>query len=679
MAPFFEQVNHGSGGDDAASREVSVFFKATHVLDPHAILNNEYPLEPCRQAMPNASKLHRKLSFPFNTAYVDSLASSIAARLVENNVTPHFPRVFGIYHGTSARHYIEFTEEYAEYRGRPSFRQLKYAGVIDILPHRHERDTVRPLPPPPPESSSDDIDADLLQGIETIGCLRSKMYSDDSNSSDDACDVREAHDGSERYLEMRNTPVQIVAMEAFDDTMESVILREYRTVTDFDMRRHHCEQNARWSIAHCCAQWRWASARRAFDRRWLAVLLQVCMALSAVQHHCGMVHNDLHMQNIMMQKTDHPFLYYKTFGQCYRVPTHGYVIKVIDMGRTTFQVADVCFMGDVFDRRADAGEQYTYPHSTRRDSDVRIVRPNPAFDLARLACSMLEEIYGDTGRRAAIHEGRPQELAEAGRIHSRQRRTDSALFNLLHEWITDCHGKPIYRFENFDLYKMIARSMTATTPRVQLQKQEGFAQYAIPEETYDAATEDVRFDVTPEETIQPAAMSETTGDGHPKDILHSLKVPPLTDLCDSLTTVSLDDAQLPTVELRAVSSQAPQQAQQAPQPNLEDMFSSNGNLMSMLTGLMGAAMGSDGEHGMQATMMSMLGAVGDGAGEGEEDDDAGEGEDDDDDAGEGGEADGGQCGDGGLGGDNITPSNMEAYLTDLMDTFMQEEASPAIN
>ena len=141
------------------------------------------------------------------------------------------------------------------------------------------------------------------------------------------------------------------------------------------------------------------------------------------------------------------------------MPTYGYIAKIIDMGRATFRFRNQLFMGDVFKHHGEAGEQYSYPHSHWQPR--RKVAPNPAFDLARFACSMLDEVYA--GRA-------PPELEDGRRIHTEQRETTSPLYNLLCEWTRDIHGKPIYRFQGFDLYKMIARRMRGTVPLDQLRK-----------------------------------------------------------------------------------------------------------------------------------------------------------------------------------------------------------------
>ena len=58
-----------------------------------------------------------------NTAYIDSLASCLTSRLVEDNVCPHFPRVYGVYQGTADKHHVEFTEEYFDHRYNRAFQK----------------------------------------------------------------------------------------------------------------------------------------------------------------------------------------------------------------------------------------------------------------------------------------------------------------------------------------------------------------------------------------------------------------------------------------------------------------------------------------------------------------------------------------------------------------------------
>lgn len=499
-------------------REVPIFLKFTQILDPHAVIQGTYPPPSLLQLSdPRMGKLQHKLSFPFNTAYVDSLASYVASLLVGEGVCPHFPQVYGIYHGSAERHCIEFTEEYHDYKSQSTFQKGIKQKRFSILTKRHcdsesdgEDDGANEADGEGEESeevdeedsaSEEDEDGDAsdlekeegttgsgdtnstpaanaspnmeisLDQLDVIDDLQSKYHSDD-----------DADDGCIRYLQLHDTPVQIVAMEAFEMTMDHMIKADYSKLCS--VARSASRPPGR-DVGACARHWRWVVARRTFEKKWIAILMQTCMALVAVQHRCCMVHNDLHTQNIMLAKTDHPYLYYRAYSGCFKVPTYGYVAKIIDMGRATFQIEGTTFMGDVFKRHAEAGEQYTYPHGhyPAHRKSKRPVPPNKAFDLSRLACSMLDDLYarGDPCRTRLVEQSGES-------IFKGQRRTNSDLFNILCEWITDKHGKPVARFQGFDLYKMLARRMACTAPLYQLRR-DHFKQFAVARRVFEAASQ----------------------------------------------------------------------------------------------------------------------------------------------------------------------------------------------
>jgi hypothetical protein len=538
-------------------KDIPLFLKFTHVIDPHALVRGHYP-DPRAPHIsnPRMHKLHHKLSFPFNTAYVDSLASYITGQLVSENTSPHFPNVYGIYHGAAKQHCIEFTEEYRDYCKKKVFQdgltQNKYMVLKDTAdPEKEDEDgfsletvmqqlsladkdttpettkgtkeTTQNVSIDTPYDTDTDNDADNdntdadndveneadneadhdadndadheadheadneedsnsstdddteCEGIQELLCLGtletlelpSRCYSDDEEGG---------HDMHLRYLQMFNTPVQIVAMEAFSCTMDAVLKKEYSKLRSLRAVMN-CDQS--YSAQSCWNTWRWYTYQKHFDKKWVGLLLQVCLALVSAQHRCNLVHNDLHTQNVMLAPTKDEFLYYRSYSHYYKVPTHGYVVKIIDMGRATFEIGKTLFMGDVFKRHGEAGEQYTYPHSHYRNNTAAEVKPNKGFDLARLSCSFLDEIYRPG-------EQPKNDLSSPAQIYAGQSRTTSELFNLLCEWITDKFGKPVNRFQNFDLYKMLARRMTCTTPLYQLRRPH-FATYRTSKAEYDVA------------------------------------------------------------------------------------------------------------------------------------------------------------------------------------------------
>ena len=75
-------------------------------------------------------------------------------------------------------------------------------------------------------------------------------------------------------------------------------------------------------------------------------LFQITFALIYLQKHYYFTHNDLHINNIMYQSTDRPYLYYKYNNQYYKVPTYGKIFKIIDFGRSIFTFRKKTYMND---------------------------------------------------------------------------------------------------------------------------------------------------------------------------------------------------------------------------------------------------------------------------------------------------------------------------------------------
>ena len=357
-----------------------------------------------------------------------------------------------------------------------------------------------------------DADANLLMDVDFLTNL-------DSVNAPLAATGSRGYDDQPLYLEMADVPVQVVAMEAFDHVMEDHLRKDFSEVRRCELLVAREEGDV--VTANVCAyRWllRWRT--RAMERKWTALLCQICMALVVMQHRYQMVHNDLHAQNVLLETTTLTHLLYRVDGTYYRVPTYGYIVKIIDMGRTTYQLRNTVYMPDVFQPKGEAGEQYTYIHAkvnacgtgTEGEGDVS---PNPAFDLSRLACSLIDEFYGGADpympnmRGVAIPADLPglDEESKDSWLFEGQKRTVSPLYNLLCEWIADCYHEPVNRYENFDLYKKIARQMHSTLPVAQLRRPH-FAQFITTDNT--VRTSEGFYDLTavPSEAFVPRVHTD---------------------------------------------------------------------------------------------------------------------------------------------------------------------------
>jgi len=189
------------------------------------------------------------------------------------------------------------------------------------------------------------------------------------------------------------------------------------------------------------------------ENKLASALFQTIMTLLTYQKCFQFTHNDLHTNNIMGKPTHLRYLYYKWKGNMYRVPTYGYLYKIIDFGRAIFHFQGKVYGGHHFSANEDASGQYNtepfyHPNKPRVD-------PNFSFDLCRLGCCLLD----------FLDEFSPEHPSSSW----------SHMEDLIESWCTDDLGKNICykksgeeRYPDFKLYKMIARNVHNAVPEAQV-------------------------------------------------------------------------------------------------------------------------------------------------------------------------------------------------------------------
>ena len=196
-----------------------------------------------------------------------------------------------------------------------------------------------------------------------------------------------------------NMPVQLLFIEKFDSTLEDLLKN------DVDM-----------NLLECC-------------------LFQIIFCLAYLQKHFYFTHNDLHINNVMFVKTETLYLYYKFNNIYFKIPTFGYIFKIIDFGRSIFTYKNRIFHNDSFSKYGDAEGQYDYPDPSikgfKRNRYGNKINPNPSFDMCRLSITILDcldDMEGDV-------------------VH------------FLNYMSTDCNGRNLHKEsdESFELYIDIAR------------------------------------------------------------------------------------------------------------------------------------------------------------------------------------------------------------------------------
>ena len=267
----------------------------------------------------------------------------------------------------------------------------------------------------------------------------SESYDDDTDNSEDI---------EEQFVEFTNFPVQVSLLEKAEGTMDTLL-------DDEDEEDPTMVETK--------------------EARWAAWLFQVIAGLAVAQHYFGFVHNDLHTNNVMWNRTELTHLYYKIVkGKetwTMRVPTFGRLMKIIDFGRASFTLPEAgFFISDAFFPGNDASTQYNCD-PFYDELEGKRVEPNPSFDLSRLSISMIEALYPERPTNAT-----PVRIMskEGGKIYA---ETVSPVYNMLWEWLTDDQGKNVLRtpkgeerYPDFDLYRALAADVHNAVPWKQIQK-----------------------------------------------------------------------------------------------------------------------------------------------------------------------------------------------------------------
>ena len=235
--------------------------------------------------------------------------------------------------------------------------------------------------------------------------------SDDGDSS--YSDINE----EELIAKITNFPVQIIALERCEGTLDSLIMEE-----------------------------------KLSDDEWGSIVIQILLTLITLQQKFHLTHNDLHTNNIMYNKTDEDYLYYKLDGKHYKVPTYGRIYKIIDFGRAIYKFRGSVMCSDSFHSKGDAATQYNCePYLNKNKPNLD---PNYSFDLCRLGCALFDFIIDE-------EEDDNEDID----------KIKSPILKIIAGWCKDDKGRNIMyknngeeRYPDFKLYKMIARTVTNHIP-----------------------------------------------------------------------------------------------------------------------------------------------------------------------------------------------------------------------
>jgi hypothetical protein len=480
--------------ENGVKKERKVFVKTCHLLDPIKYMMDEYrtyqygPLP--YMGKPN-KKTNSKIQDPNNKGYIDGFFCYLSSKLVENDICPHFPLFYGHAIGISKEYKFDITDEFYSIRNTRWFHRNinKTFNIAYMLEGKEEKilskdqlqiETDTRLLEGDDNSvqrefcvndsdlesiGEDDIDIteytnindETIQNISVPMDERSRRSSASTLSSRSSSKIvesrknrRRSRYGSVDSITNENIGYKDRSDDESDDYEEDTdddsddeddnkflsIIRNYPVILTLQEKcegtlEDLCNENPRLDI-------------------WGSYLFQIVFALATCQYYFDFTHNDLHCNNIMYQRTNKKYLYYQVTNKYFRIPTNGIILKIIDFGRAIYKVKERLFISDDFKHDNDAGGQYNFP--PYYNPKYKKVTPNKSFDLCRLATSIFEILYPEP---ESYNPGCP-------------------LFDLLDKWLKDKYGKSILfnskgeeRYENFDLYKVIARRVVSAVPKAQ--------------------------------------------------------------------------------------------------------------------------------------------------------------------------------------------------------------------
>jgi hypothetical protein len=265
-------------------------------------------------------------------------------------------------------------------------------------------------------AGASETDASGSEGSGSEGSGSEESGSEGSGSESGS----EESENEELIAKINIFPVSLIAMECCEDTLDSLIMNETLTETE-----------------------------------WGSIIIQILMTLITYQKKFHFTHNDLHTNNIMYTKTDLDFLYYQLDGKFYKVPTFGRLYKIIDFGRAIYKFRGKLMCSDSFHKKGDAATQYNFePYFN--DKKPRL-EPNYSFDLCRLGCALFDFIMDEEDNEENIND-------DINKIKS-------PIFKIIATWCKDDKGRNVMykntgeeRYPDFKLYKMIARTVHNHVP-----------------------------------------------------------------------------------------------------------------------------------------------------------------------------------------------------------------------
>ena len=466
----------------------NVFVKINPLLEVYSFMKHDYCLN---SSMPNIFNYltMSKLNSTNNSGYVETFCNYILSRLTETGKCPTFPYYYGCATGVSQTFRYNISDEYGGIRKSKWFpmynNKLYYIETEEI----DESDLDNPNFEFDSSLEADNFTA-LTTGKFQKSSLTTIRYSDtehsdeehkststqhndntndnndnnDDDNDDDNDDINDTYindisndenDGDKEdndETDSQNNLTDIEELSELDDNdfeYQSTVPGDLEIIPDldsedFELDKEYFVNIHDFPVQVICMEWLDITLDEYIERysipekEWLGIIFQICFGLSVGQKHFALTHNDLHGNNIMFKKTNQKYLYFCYENTYFQIPTFNKITKIIDFTRAVFQINNRLYFSDVFRKEGDAEGQYSYPYKNNLEKCLN--KPNPSFDLARLATTIAHH-FPDS----------------------------SPIYQLLLSWMTDKQGNNLgEEKDSFELYIKIARGVENAKPKEQM-------------------------------------------------------------------------------------------------------------------------------------------------------------------------------------------------------------------
>jgi hypothetical protein len=466
LAERVESVVDAATIKTSKGRTATIHRKTTMLLSPFKWMRGDYGVFGLPKPEDVAADMQTKLQSPHSAGYVGALSSV----LLSESGCIHFPKVYGVYVGLAKDHTIDISDDYEDLMEKRWFTdnlgktfELQLRQVGEASPSfthtRSQRPTVQLG------------EEECLEGIEDVAADHvsepsSRSHEDDAESEESSfLDEEDSTDGEDEY------EIESCDCESDSDASAESFHDDDEEEEPFAWATFHNVPVITTVMEKLDATFYELVAKHQEPEKHAAWVAQIVMALAFAQRTYGFVHNDLHGNNVMCAKTEEEFLYYRHLGIVYRIPTYGYILKLIDFDRAIVSARlsgmkePRQFVSSQFQPDEEAAGQYNMEPFFNQE------RPHlpacPSFDLCRFATSVFWDMFP---KGPSVQDPHP-------------------LFGIFLTWMTQGDGTSVMfrakqdnhdRYHGFHLYKAIARYCKDAVPRKEIGKLLAFRVPTLP-------------------------------------------------------------------------------------------------------------------------------------------------------------------------------------------------------